>query len=408
VSEAPLTVFADSNFEHIHIGAGSFGLGMVVDICHGDAGLRTAVVARESSRDYHRILQTKGAFSVLFDSNQDRRRTLKPSFHYYNPDNSQSVIQLLIGAKVSLITTAVRRERLDDVGRVLATALQEREMRGHHEPLCIIACENLPDNSAQLRRQVELHLPQEKAQHLLQEVFFCNTLVDRICAEISHATGSVEIPVESYHSWIVRSPAKEIPILELLAAKQFITLARTDAEFSLFETQKYWCMNGVHLATAAYAYNNFKQLRYVSQALANPDIASKVRALQLELLAAFLKRVSDLGMQEKFSAEMARRYNERVFQRLAQSRKDTIDRILKLEENTSDAVLEILRRIERLVEPQCAIMAHRKGLVNPRYETIALHQISFEANERLELDDALQQVILALRTFATLPLRTSS
>jgi hypothetical protein len=46
-------------------------------------------------------------------------------------------------------------------------------------------------------------------------------------------------------------------------------------------------------------------------------------------------------------------------------------------------------------------MAIRKGLVHPKYESIALHPLpaDVEVDERLELDDAIQQVIFAMRAF---------
>jgi hypothetical protein len=44
-------------------------------------------------------------------------------------------------------------------------------------------------------------------------------------------------------------------------------------------------------------------------------------------------------------------------------------------------------------------MAIRKGLFNPKYESIALHPFMLDVEERLELDDALQQVIFAMRAF---------
>ena len=63
------------------------------------------------------------------------------------------------------------------------------------------------------------------------------------------------------------------------------------------------------------------------------------------------------------------------------------------------AILEVLDRIERLVTPQCKILAERRQLLHPKDETVVLHSVPLNPNERLELDDAVQQVIFAMRVW---------
>jgi mannitol-1-phosphate 5-dehydrogenase len=198
MAETETTTLDDSPIEHVHFGAGTFGLGMVVEICHGEAGLKTAVVNRDSRREYHKILKSKGNYSVLFDG--DRQKILKPKFCYHTTENEQSIVDLLSGPSVALITTSVKKDNLPAIAPLLARGLLKRANGGTTEQkLCVMACENLVDNSAELRKQVESHLPHGQATHLLSGVFFCNTLVDRICAPVSCRTGSVQIPTESFH-----------------------------------------------------------------------------------------------------------------------------------------------------------------------------------------------------------------
>lgn len=59
----------------------------------------------------------------------------------------------------------------------------------------------------------------------------------------------------------------------------------------------------------------------------------------------------------------------------------------------------MLDRLERLLAPQCEIVACRKKLVDPRYERVALHATP-KKMQRLELDDAIAQVVFAMRSFA--------
>ena len=162
--------------QHIHFGAGSFGLGMVVEICHGQAGLRTVVVSRKSNKEYHRLLKSKGSYSVLLDGDSNRRMSLSPSLRYYTDQDLEQIVEMMAGPSVFLITTSVRKENFASLAPVLARGLVRRSQQTHPTRLCVMACENLSGNSTELRKHVELHLPPNQQQHLLREMFFCNTL----------------------------------------------------------------------------------------------------------------------------------------------------------------------------------------------------------------------------------------
>jgi hypothetical protein len=208
-----------------------------------------------------------------------------------------------------------------------------------------------------------------------------------------------EIPAESFHDWILRSPASPVPLLDILKKKRLIRFAQSDLEFDAYELQKYWCMNGLHLATAAYAYNSKRDLPHFNQALAFPFLSKKVRALQKELALAFLFNVRRNGLGNCFSESAVRQYNERLFQRLRLNTTDTVGRVLKLEKGLPNAVLELLNRIERLIGPQCEILAFRKKLKTPEQKLVAFHPRG-DSNKLLELDDAIQHVVVAMRDFA--------
>ena len=61
---------------------------------------------------------------------------------------------------------------------------------------------------------------------------------------------------------------------------------------------------------------------------------------------------------------------------------------------------EVLDRVcERFIEPQCEILAAHKSLIDPRPELIVF-QPAHEPIERLELDDALQAVVIATTRYA--------
>jgi mannitol-1-phosphate/altronate dehydrogenase len=198
MSDPPRTTPEELLPQHIHFGAGSFGLGMVVEICHGQAGLRTVVVSRDSNKEYHRLLKAKGSYSVLLDGDSNRRMNLSPSLRYYTDQDLEQIVEMMAGPSVLLITTSVRKENLPSIAPILARAMMRRSQQTHPTRLCVMACENLSENSTELRKHVELHLLPNQRQHLLREVFFCNTLVDRVCGSISCSGGSVDVPIEAF------------------------------------------------------------------------------------------------------------------------------------------------------------------------------------------------------------------
>jgi len=384
--------------KHIHIGAGAFGLGMVTEICQ-QAGFETTVLSRSSVREYHQLLKRQGNYQVLFDDKAKTRKTLSPEIYYYEGDNDSTAVDLLASSSVELITTSVKKDNLQTIAPLLRHALQKRMVNGHSEPLCILACENFQHNSAELRKLIESQIDKKACRDILRGVYFCNTLVDRVCGTISCREGKVEILAEKFHCWVVDDPGVNIKILDSLSTNKLIRLVN-DLEFNGLEVQKYWCMNGAHLAAAAYAFNYDPNLRHFHSALDVPSISQKIEALQEELGLAFFLYTARKGLRERFSESEIVKYNKNVYARLAKNRTDTIARVLKQEGTVESGVVEVLNRMERLLEPQCEILAHRKRLVDPKYEAIALHNTSRRIS-RLELDDAITQVVFAMKNFSS-------
>ncbi len=47
------------------------------------------------------------------------------------------------------------------------------------------------------------------------------------------------------------------------------------AEREAYEIRKYWCLNGIHIAAAAYGYCYDRNVDLLSEALAIPDVLKK-------------------------------------------------------------------------------------------------------------------------------------
>src|SRR5207253_1347875 len=101
--------------------------------------------------------------------------------------------------------------------------------------------------------------------------------VDRVCPGVTVVNHVVESSVERYHEWIVEQPTVELEALNMLSSANVVVPASSRAEFELYEMRKYWCLNGAHIAAAAYSYNYDDSIVLLSDALTKPDVFAKFR-----------------------------------------------------------------------------------------------------------------------------------
>jgi mannitol-1-phosphate/altronate dehydrogenase len=342
--------------DHVHIGAGKFGLGMVVDLCHR-AGFRTLVMNRKSGAEHHHPLGSRGAFRVVYD-NAAHQELKKVTAHFYDSALETEAIELIANSSVRLLTTSVRPDGLRDVAPLIAEALARRVQNHVGTPLCILACENLRDNSAQLSDHVKAHFQKITSKPLGGSAVFCNTIVDRICAGIAVVGGLLEVSVEEFSEWIIEHPGRSIDALDTLSGLDGVTLTRSNEEFQAFETRKYWCLNGVQLAAAAYSYHYDPGLVLLSEALENQNILGKVRALQDEVGYAFRLYAGNLGVSASFPEEEVVRYSDSVLRRFRRNKTDRVSRLLKHQE---DAESRLRQFIQSIVEAAAATVESQAG-----------------------------------------------
>src|SRR5207253_11272067 len=89
--------------EHIHVGAGSFGLGMVVDICHRRANFRTAVLSQYSGKEHQYLFRAQQSYAVRFDGDPQHREFLKINVHYHSNEDHSKDVELLAMPDVGII-----------------------------------------------------------------------------------------------------------------------------------------------------------------------------------------------------------------------------------------------------------------------------------------------------------------
>ncbi len=403
------------SWTHVHIGAGKFGLGMVVDLCRR-AGFRTIVLNRTNLNDHHPMLRDRRSYRIEYFDLPQESTNVTIGLHYYSADREENAVAFLASPSVVLLTTAITPDAFAAVAPLLADGIEQRKKLAAG-PLCIMACENLPRNSQALSSHVERLLsPETVATYFRTNVFFCNTVVDRVCSGIVSDSDGVRVDAEWFHDWIVEAPSVELEAIRMLEDADLVTLAMTPAVLQAYETRKYWCLNGAHVAAAAYAYNYDPELILVSVALKNNDIRSKVEALQDELGLALRRYVEHIGVADLFPEDEIIKYNNRVLQRFCANPKDEISRILKHVDDIDETIETFTTSVWKTLLQEGLDSALRKNLVGVLKISDVRHLLSrvveriiepqqelLHANramERLDLDDALQVIVLSMEHYA--------
>jgi mannitol-1-phosphate/altronate dehydrogenase len=320
---------------------------MVLDLC-GRAGFESVVLNRQSDDPHHQALRRNSSYRIVYNGDPSDSRTIEVSLYYYESDADRRAMEFIAAPSVALLTTSVTPDGLPAVAPLIARAVEMRQANTAL-PLWVIACENLPLNSQKLAEHVGIHLsPATRDAYLRTHVFFSNTVVDRVCTGIAEAAGFVEVEAESYSEWIIEPPPIELAAVRRLSQVPDVKVVRNRAEFEAYETRKYWCLNGVHLAGAAYAYNYDSSIDLFADALMNRDILAKVQALQEDLGFAFRCYSERTGVISLFPEEEVRQYNDMLLLRFLQNRKERVARLLKHEEKIEKTIRDF---VESIVEP---------------------------------------------------------
>jgi len=335
---------------HLHIGAGKIGLGLVCEVAR-DAGFNTVILNHKGTRK-------EPLYSFL---KEKRQYTLKKighsqvlvdgvNLHLYSDSSPEECAPFFTNPGLSLVTTAVKAPNLRDAARVIMSGLLGRmdSIETNELPLAVIPCENIERPASALEKEVkslaaESGVRADLSRFMDKYVAFANSIVDRMCVEpvlVSGLdSGVIEVTVEPHREWIIDGTSlreKGLDRLQRILASIDGVRIVSSAEFDVHTKRKFWCFNGIDLCAAAYAYRanrwlGTEQSRIVelADALGVQRIAATVHLIQEEFaqaVAAFAKK-HGIGRRE-FQIGQLRKFNERVFERMAGFRPNPIDRIL--------------------------------------------------------------------------------
>jgi len=324
---------SDTDLAHLQIGSGALSLGLVVPVVY-KAGISTTIVNRwrdDNTPSAARCAQLKSNRSYSVKCGDTEETIEGFNFKYFTDPLPES----LLASPRLLITTAVTADGLKGITEYLASILQARFNKCDDNSITyIIACENMPNNSQNLKGKLRQHAMDKKLAKfnsaLSMNCAFLNTVVDRICTlPEPHATIQTEVRTESKFQWFVdvSTITNREPWVQLLKEK-FEPHWRilTNPQFSFFEKRKAWFVNGGHLALAAYA-STFQD-KHLYRALKNPKICRKLDLVFKAMSYAldYYRELYGIPENGEISLEGNIMFGQQVKERFEQS-EDTVGRI---------------------------------------------------------------------------------
>lgn len=190
---------------HIHKGPGKLGLGLVTPVMN-ELGFTTTLLARPNPKknDIYTILQQQRGYQIREYDIGIERSINGINLIFFDKDCSDA-IETIADGNTKLLTTAVTSIGLQSVAPLIAEGIGERVKSNIDSHLFVIACENYEQNSKKLKEEVTKHLAPGVIEYCENNVSFLNTIVDRICNELTNENGKIIVPVESWMEWIVNS-----------------------------------------------------------------------------------------------------------------------------------------------------------------------------------------------------------
>lgn len=288
----------------VHFGAGNIGRGFVGLLLH-EAGYE--VVFADVATDLITALQHAESYRV-HEVGTGARDWIVDGFRAINSATHEADVVAEI-ATADLVTTAVGPNVLRFVAPLIARALVARDPA--LPPLGVMACENAINATDVLREAVQAALVEAGDVGALSRGVFANTAVDRIVPAQELGNG-LDVTVESYYEWAIESgPFGDAP--PTIPGAHFVP------DLAPYIERKLFTVNTGH-ATIAY-FGFLAGATTIAEALANPEVAAKVRAVLAETKALVVAK-------HPISAEAQQEYIDTILERFANTAlPDTVERV---------------------------------------------------------------------------------
>lgn len=347
----------------VHFGAGNIGRGFI-GLLLSQSGFEVTFVARNERKV--RMLQQQRMYSVML-ANEARDIQLVNNVTAMSNEDVEGIAEEIAAA--DLVTTAVGVGALKHIAASVAAGIELRLRRGNARPLHVIACENALDGSAQLKRRILAHIPDELQPMLETCVAFPNTAVDRIVPRQAE-DNPLKVTVEPYYEWVIDRSAMlgDFPKID---GVKYVDALEPYIERKLFT------VNTGHCVAAYYGY--LAGYDTIQEAMKDEEVRTRV-------VKAMEETGSLLTFKYNLDEEKHNRYIQTMVRRFTNPR--LTDEVVRV----GRSPLRKLSPHDRLVRP--ALQAHRLGL-DVKHLTgaiaAALHFDHGEDPEAVKLQRALKR-----------------
>ncbi|WGM20177.1 mannitol-1-phosphate 5-dehydrogenase [Paenarthrobacter sp. OM7] len=245
----------------VHFGAGNIGRGFVGLLLH-EAGYE--VVFADVADALISQLAVAGSYDVHEVGENPAVKTVTGFRAFNSASQEAAVVEEISTADV--VTTAVGPHILKFVAPVIARGLAARPT--DLPPLHVMACENAI-NATDLLHTAILSAWDNSAGDLDAIAVFANTAVDRIVPNQAPGQG-LDVTVETFYEWVIdRTPfGDKVPTIP---GATFVD------ELGPYIERKLFTVNTGHASAAYFGYQ--AGLEKISDAMADPSVAAKVRAV---------------------------------------------------------------------------------------------------------------------------------
>ena len=245
----------------VHFGAGNIGRGFVGLLLH-EAGYEVVFadvadalisqLASASTYDVHEVGENPAVKTVS-------------GFRAFNSASQEAAVVEEIST-ADVLTTAVGPHILKFVAPVIARGLAARP--ADLPPLQVMACENAINATDLLHTEIRAAWD-DSAGDLDTVAVFANTAVDRIVPNQAPGQG-LDVTVETFYEWVIdRTPfGGNVPNIP---GATFVD------ELGPYIERKLFTVNTGHASAAYFGYQ--AGLAKISDAMADPSVAAKVRAV---------------------------------------------------------------------------------------------------------------------------------
>ena len=226
-------------------------------------------------------------------------------------------------AQADLVMTAVGKGALPAVSSLLAQALLFRARKGHKKPMgaVVIACENMQENTAFLKKCILKEIPEDMHTKLLGLVSFPNCAVDRIVpASVGAPDHPLAVTTELYYQLAVDATALHDP----LSLDGVVFTDDLDAVLQ----QKLFTLNMAHTLCAYLGLAG--GMDYVHEAVSDPHIRRILDGAFGEvsqLLTTKFPSISPANQQEYVNSVLSRFANSFLQDRLDRVGRDPLRKL---------------------------------------------------------------------------------